>query len=157
MSKVSLILKLARTLGPTVALAAARYGPQIRQLVKDNPEVIDQITKRFSKAAKARADQNNPGGLARRCEVLREQATYLYASANNADTAHKAAAWRKEIEAIERSIPLLDAMGRRQRLTEKRKIEQRLDALSSDILAASLVDDIEDAEFTDSPEDDPNA
>ena len=157
MSKVSLILKLATKVGPTLALVVARYGPQIRQLVKDNPEVIDTITKRFSNAAKARSEQNSPGGLARRCGVLKEQTTYLYASANSAEVARQASTWRKEIEAIERSIPLLDAMGRKQRLMEKRRIQQRLDALSSNILAASLVDDIEDAEYTDSPEDDPKA
>lgn len=157
MSKFSVMMRLARTLGPTLAIAVARYGPQIRQIIKENPEAFDRITKQFSKVARARSEQNSPGGFARRCEVLREQVTYLYASANSAEVARQASAWRKEIEAIERAVPLLDAMGRRQRLVEKRKLEQRIDELSAKILEASLVDDIEDAEFTDSPEDFPNA
>ena len=44
MSKFSMLLKVARRVGPTVALVVARYGPQIRQLIKDNPEVFDRIT-----------------------------------------------------------------------------------------------------------------
>lgn len=58
--------------------------------------------------------------------VLREQATYLYASANNSEAAKKAIAWRHELESLERAIPVLDAMSRKQRLTEKRHIERRL-------------------------------
>lgn len=153
MSKFSMMMKLARRVGPTVAIVVARYGPQIRQLMKDNPEVFDRITGQFKKAIQARSSQNKtPEGLAERCALLREQVTYLYASANNAEVAGQASAWRKEIESLERSIPLLNAMGRKQRSAEKRKIEQRIDKLSSKILAASLVDDIEDAEFSENGE-----
>lgn len=155
MSKFSMLVKVARRVGPTVALVVARYGPQIRQLMKDNPEVFDRITGQFKKTIQARKDQDSkPEGLADRCALLREQVTYLYASANNAEVARQASAWRKEIESIERSIPLLNAMGRKQRSTEKRKIGHRIDKLSSQILAASLVDDIEDAEFSEAQEND---
>lgn len=158
MSKFSMLMKIARRVGPTVALVVARYGPQIRQLMKENPEVFERITGQFKKTIQARKEQNSkPEGLADRCALLREQVTYLYASANNAEVARQASAWRKEIESIERSIPLLNAMGRKQRSTEKRKIEHRIDKLSSQILAASLVDDIEDAEFSEAQENDTSA
>ena len=158
MSKFSMLMKVARRVGPTVALVVARYGPQIRQLIKENPEVFDRITGQFKKTIQARKDQNSkPEGLADRCALLREQVTYLYASANNAEVASQASAWRKEIESLERSIPLLNAMGRKQRNVERRKMEHRIDKLSAQILAASLVDDIEDAEFSEAQENDTSA
>lgn len=158
MSKFSTLVKIARRVGPAVAIAVARYGPQIRQLMKDNPEVFDRITGQFKKTIQARKDQNKkPEGLADRLTLLREQVTYLYASANNAEVAAQASAWRKEIESLERSVPLLNAMGRKQRNIEKRKLEQRIDKLSSKILAASLVDDIEDAEFSENHENETSA
>ncbi|MBR5950524.1 MAG: hypothetical protein IKZ87_03725 [Actinomycetaceae bacterium] len=153
MSKFSMLLKLARRVGPTVALVAARYGPQIRQIIKENPEAFERITGQFKKAITARSNQNKkPQGLDERLALLREQVTYLYASANNAEVAHQASAWRKEIEKLERSVPLLNAMGRKQHAIQKRKMEMRIDRLSSQILAASLVDDIEDAEFSEGGE-----
>lgn len=153
MSKLSMLMKLARRVGPTVALVVARYGPQIRQLMKDNPEAFERITGQFKKSIQARSNQNKkPEGLEDRLALLREQVTYLYASANDAEVARQASSWRKEIEGLERSVPLLNAMGRKQRSIEKRKLELRIDRLSSQILAASLVDDIEDAEFSEGVE-----
>ena len=57
------------------------------------------------------------------------------------------AAWRTELEAIEKAVPVLDAMSRRRRIAERRELVGRIDRLSSQILAASLIDTVEDAEI----------
>jgi len=112
-------------------------------MVKDNPEAFAGLTRRFSKVTGAKES----GSLQQRVNVLREQATYLYASANTADVAQQAAAWRTELEAIEKAVPVLDAMSRKRRIAERRELVGRIDRLSSQILAASLIDTVEDAEI----------
>ena len=136
MSIYRTLLKLARKVGPAALMAAVRYGPELRRMVKDNPEAFAGLTRRFSKVTGAKES----GSLQQRVNVLREQATYLYASANTADVAQQAAAWRTELEAIEKAVPVLDAMSRRRRIAERRELVGRIDRLSSQILAASLID-----------------
>ncbi len=143
MSIYRTLLKLARKVGPAALMAAVRYGPELRRMVKDNPEAFAGLTRRFSKVTGAKES----GSLQQRVNVLREQATYLYASANTADVAQQAAAWRTELEAIEKAVPVLDAMSRKRRIAERRELVGRIDRLSSQILAASLIDTVEDAEI----------
>ena len=143
MSIYRTLLKLARKVGPAALMAAVRYGPELRRMVKDNPEAFAGLTRRFSKVTGAKES----GSLQQRVNVLREQAAYLYASANTADVAQQAAAWRTELEAIEKAVPVLDAMSRKRRIAERRELVGRIDRLSSQILAASLIDTVEDAEI----------
>ncbi|MDO4887909.1 MAG: hypothetical protein Q3979_04275 [Actinomycetaceae bacterium] len=143
MSILKVLLKVARKVGPVAAMAVIRYGPQLRKLVADNPEVVEKITQRFKKVDSAKQH----GTLEQRVQVLRDQVTYLYASANTSEVARQAAEWRKELEALQQAIPLLQAMSSRQKMTERRRITQRIDLLSAQILEASLVDSIEDAEI----------
>ncbi len=144
-------LKLAAKAGPVVYAVARQVGPQVQRLMNENPEAFALLTRRFKQVTGTQGEKT-PKGLTHRTTVLREQATYLYASANNSEAAKKAIAWRHELESLERAIPVLDAMSRKQRLTEKRHIERRLDAISSEILSASLIDTIEDAEIISNPQ-----
>ena len=145
MSKFKVIIKLATKVGPALVAVAMRYGPQIRQILKDNPQAFDRIIAQTSKISKLREKKKSTDAFARRCAVLREQVTYLYASANTAEVAQQAQRWRHELENMERSLPLLEVMSRKNRMNEMRKIDRKIDYLSTSILAASLVDDIEDA------------
>lgn len=78
--------------------------------------------------------------------ILREQVVYLYASANTSEVAKQAIAWRNELDSIERSLPVIKAMKRRTQISQRRKFSLRLDELSDQILAATLADEVEDAE-----------
>ena len=142
---LKVILRLAAKAGPVALIVAKELAPQIQRILKDNPNAFSALTGRFQKVIGSKEEGNTPKGLESRTIVLREQVTYLYASANTADVARQAIAWRNELEAIERALPIVKVMRRGQQISERRKISKRLDELSAHILAASLVDDVEDA------------
>ncbi|AWE42414.1 MULTISPECIES: hypothetical protein [unclassified Actinobaculum] len=141
-----ILLKLARRAGPAVFIVVMQYGPQLRKLMNDNPQFAQGITSRFQRVLGVGDSGTARQDLSARCQVLREQVTFLYASANTAEVAQQARQWRDELESIERALPVLDAMSRKQRSVQRRHLERRIDMLSQHILAASLVDDIENAE-----------
>lgn len=144
------LLKLAAKAGPVVYALTRQFAPQIQRMMRDNPEAFASLTGRFSRVIGTQSEKSTKG-LAHRTAVLRDQVTYLYASAHNAEAAKQSIAWRNELEALERAIPVLDAMTRRRKSAEKKQIEKRLDALSSEILSASLIETIEDAEVVTNP------
>ncbi|MDY5153050.1 hypothetical protein SAMN05421878_11637 [Actinobaculum suis] len=142
------LFRLARRIGPAVVVVLAKYGPQVRKLVEQNPEFLTKVTQRFRAVTGAKEPGTKTGdSFEHRVQVLKEQVTYLYASANTPQVAQKASEWRAKLDAIERSIPVLNAMSRSKRGSEKREISRRLDQLAEQIMAASLIDEIEDAEF----------
>ncbi|MDY5126707.1 hypothetical protein ACRQF6_05770 [Actinotignum sp. GS-2025f] len=145
MGKYRALLRLARRIGPAIVFVITRYGPQLRALIRENPQIVSKLQNRMHQLAGKNPNERESHSLAGRIEILKEHVTYLYASANTPEIAEKAAAWRAELDSIERAIPVLDAMARPQRLTERRKISKRIDVLSQNILSASLSDYIEDA------------
>ena len=151
MGKIRLIrqvFKLAKRLGPAALIVATKYGPKLQELIKSNPTAVNKITDRLHQVVQSKEqNSNSPKGLAERTRVLKEQVTYLYASANTAEVAKQASEWRATLDSIDRSIPVLAAMSRSKRGPERKALSKRLDALSEEIMAASLADDIEDAEF----------
>ena len=149
MSKLRILLRLATTAGPAVYSVVRRYGPQIRQLIQENPELFDTIRGRITSAAQTGKNKRGVAGIQARIGVLREQTTYLYASANNVGVAEQATAGRHELDALESALPVIEAMGAKQRREKLRSIEHTIDDLSAEILALTLEDDIEDAEIVD--------
>ncbi len=149
MKKFKLLLKVAKTAGPAVLLVMRTYGPQIKQLIEENPELFDTIKNRLTAIAPGKKSKRGIDGLQTRIGVLREQTTYLYASANNVSVAEQATAWRHELDALESALPVIDAMGSKQRRTQMKTIELTIDGLSAKILELTLQDDIEDAEIVD--------
>lgn len=142
---LKVILRLAAKAGPVVLIVAKELAPQINRMLKENPDAFSGITGRFQKVLGSKKEGSTPKGLENRSIVLREQVTYLYASANNAEAARRAISWRNELDALERSLPVIKVMKRSQQISERRRISKRLDELSSQILAASLTDEVEDA------------
>ncbi|MDE1566027.1 hypothetical protein ACXITP_02800 [Actinotignum sanguinis] len=145
MGKYRALLRLARRIGPAIVFVITRYGPQLRALIRENPQIVSKIQNRMHQLAGKNPHEREARSLGGRIEILKEHVTYLYASANTPEIAEKAAAWRAELDSIDRAIPVLDAMARTQRLSEQRKLSKRIDALSQSILSASLSDYIEDA------------
>lgn len=147
MSLIKTLFKAARKVGPAALLAVVKYGPELRKLVKNNPRVIESVTKRFRKVAGAKEGPSDKKGLHRRVEVLREQVTYVYASANTSDVARQAAKWREELERIDHAIPVVDSMSRREQASERKKLIRKLDVISASVLAVTVEDAIEDAKI----------
>lgn len=144
-SYLKVILRLAAKAGPVALIVARELAPQIQRILKENPNAFAAITGRFGKVVGSKKEGTSPKGLESRSLILREQVTYLYASANTGGVARQAIAWRNELEAIERALPVIKAMSRRQQIIERRKLAKKLDDLSSQIFAASLIDEVEDA------------
>ncbi|MFP7696181.1 hypothetical protein [Trueperella sp. LYQ143] len=152
MRRFRTLLRLATTAGPVVYSVIRNYGPQLQRLLADNPALFQKLTSRFGmfSASGQRAKVNNQ--LADRIRVLRDQAAYLYAAARTASAAEETASWRRELDSLHSSLPIIATMPTKQRKEQKRIIEQRIDELSAKILAATLKDDIEDAEIIDDGE-----
>lgn len=150
MGRISMIIKLATVAGPTVFKVVKTFGPQLRALKDSNPEVFNRLTERV--AALAKVGKGNPRSAAhieKRIGVLRDQVTYLYASANTPAVAAKASAWRTELDAIEHGLPVLEAMTPKLRKARLKEIDARVNELSEVILVATFDDEIEDAEVVD--------
>lgn len=147
MSRIGTLIKIATVAGPAVLKAVTTYGPEIRKLMNDNPELFEAIKARVGAIAGAGRQSSGTQALAKRVAVLREQAAYLYASANSVDMAEKASRWRTELDQIDKILPLVEQMDRKEKKSRVRKLEKQLDAVAGKIVEATLEDDIEDAEI----------
>ncbi|AHU88709.1 hypothetical protein [Trueperella pyogenes] len=147
MGKIKTLVKIATTAGPAVYSIVRTYGPQIRRIMKENPELFETMKNRVSALAGAGSSKRGTAKLKARVGVLREQTTYLYGTANNAMVAEQATAWRKELDLLENSLPVVATMKGKTRRGKIRELESRIDDLAAKILAMTLQDDIEDAEI----------
>ncbi|MFY9262046.1 MAG: hypothetical protein GX483_07290 [Actinomycetaceae bacterium] len=147
MRRLRTLIKIATVIGPAAVKVLELYGPQIRRLIKENPEFFETFKQRLRSLAGAKKDKSGPAGLARRVETLREQTVYLYGTANNVAAAEQATKWRTELDQMEKVLPVVDTMERRERRAHIRRLESQLDALAAAIVQAVLVDDIEDADI----------
>lgn len=157
MSLIKILFKAARKAGPAALLAVVRYGPELRKLVKDNPRMVESMTKRFRAVAGAKEGPSDKKGLHRRVEVLHEQVTYVYASANTSDVARQAAKWREELERIDHAIPIVESMSRREQAAERKKLVRKLDEISASVLAATVEDAVEDAQIVEESDEEAGA
>ena len=140
-----ILLKIATVAGPAVFKMLKKYGPQLRELYQQNPDLFQTLTGKINAITSARKSESDVDSLAKRVEVLREQVTYLYASANTPEAAEQARKWRTELLGIQKSLPLLDAMAKKNRKLEMKVLDQRIDNLSAAIIAANIEDEVEDA------------
>ncbi|MEW6960735.1 hypothetical protein [Trueperella pyogenes] len=147
MGKIKTLVKIATTAGPAVYSIVRTYGPQIRRIMKENPELFETMKNRVSALAGAGSSKRGTVKLKARVGVLREQTTYLYGTANNTMVAEQATAWRKELDLLENSLPVVATMKGKTRRGKIRELESRIDDLAAKILAMTLQDDIEDAEI----------
>lgn len=148
------LMKLAIKAGPAVVAVVRYASPLIRQMIEKDPQRFQALLSRMGGivGTKKRISFKNDAhaGIAdlhERCAVLRDQVTYLYASADRPAEAQRAVQWRDELEAIERVLPIIESMSKRSAIVEYKRLERRIDQLASTILAASIVEEIEDAEL----------
>ncbi|MDD7385024.1 MAG: hypothetical protein SPI12_05110 [Actinomycetaceae bacterium] len=138
-------LKLAIRLGPAFFAVASKYGPQLIELMRTNPDSFSTLTQKIKRITFPGTRSNQK--LEARVQILHEQVVYLYASANTAARAHQAQVWRQQLENIERSLPVLGALSTQKKIATRRKIQKKLDSLATDIAAMTLMDHVEDAEI----------
>ncbi|QOQ38778.1 hypothetical protein [Trueperella pecoris] len=146
---MKVLLRIATTAGPAIYSIVRTYGPQIRKVMNDNPELYEAFKGRVSALAGAGKSKRGTAALKSRIGVLREQTTYLYGTANNTSVAERATAWRKELDTIENALPIVDSMNGRNRKEKMKEFEGRIDDLAAKVLALTLKDEIEDAEIVD--------
>lgn len=129
MGKFRSLIRLAVVIGPTAIKIVQNYGPQIRQLIRDNPEYLQIIKGRLSvlTVGQGRAYKQ----LTERVSVLREQTAYLYGSANSVDKAQKAAQWRDELENIAKVLPVLNQLERAEKKKMRKSIDKHIDELAA--------------------------
>lgn len=147
MGKMKVLMRVATTAGPAVYGIVRTYGPQIRQLIKENPELFEPIKARIGALASVGRSKRGVAGLKKRIGVLRDQTTYLYGTANNTAVAEQATSWRRELDGIENALPVIDSLKGKTRRAKMRELEARIDELAAGILALTFEDDIEDAEI----------
>lgn len=140
-----ILLKVATVAGPAIFRVLKKYGPQLREIYQQNPDLFKVVSGKITTITSARKDEATSANLAKRVEILREQVTYLYASANTPAAAEQARKWRNELAGIQKSLPLLDAMATKNRKAEAKALNERIDQLSAAIIAANIEDEVEDA------------
>lgn len=150
MANLRLLFKVATIAGPAVVKIILKYAPLLRQMRTENPSALQKITDTITSLTNFRKNETSSENLFRRGEVLREQLTYLYAGAKTPEMAKKARQWRMELLKIEKSIPLLDAMSKKNQKLEMKILAARIDELSAEIIAANIAEEIEDAEIDES-------
>lgn len=148
MGRFRLLLRWAIVAGPTVLRMVRTYAPVIKKLIDSNPEAVSKLTRKLKDYQGAK-EKKGVAGASARLEVLREQVTYLYGSANTPEVAEKAMAWKGQLAKIESSIPLIEVLSAKEQKKKLKEINERIDNLSNEILAAVVEDDIQDAEVID--------
>ncbi|MBM9433318.1 hypothetical protein [Flaviflexus equikiangi] len=148
MAKFITLIRWAVLSGPVVVQTVQRYGPMIKKLVDSNPDAISNLTGKLKSYQNAKAKKGLPGA-SDRLGVLRDQVAYLYASANSPEIAEQAVAWKSQLAKIEASLPLIEVMTPKEQRRKLKAINAKIDSISSDILAAVVEDDIQDAEVLD--------
>lgn len=146
MGRMGSLIKVATVVGPAVLQVVVKYGPQIKDFLKKNPELLDVLKTKLAAIANAGKGRTGTSALNKRVNVLREQAGQLYAQAADAKSAMQAAAWRSELDNIQAVLPVVDTLSKRERTAQRKKFEKQLDAIAAQIVEKTITEEIEDAE-----------
>ncbi|UNX56103.1 hypothetical protein MF406_07820 [Georgenia sp. TF02-10] len=147
MAKLGSLIKVAAMAGPTVWKVVQAMGPTITKMRRDYPEAFAAVEKQVGRLAGSRSAGKGPEGLRRRINVLRDQTTYLAVSADGAAEVRRVEQWRRQLDKLEASLPLLAAMGKTAARREANRIGERIDALSAEVLNAYIEERRDDAEL----------
>lgn len=148
MAKFTALIRWAILSGPIVLKTVQRYGPMIKGMIDSNPDAVSNVTEKLKAYQEARQKKGIPGAT-KRVQILRDQVTYLYASANTPAVAEQAADWKQQLAKIEASLPLIEVMTPKEQKRKLKEVNARIDAISGNILAAVVEEDIQDAEVLD--------
>ncbi|MFD1718094.1 hypothetical protein [Georgenia deserti] len=152
MGRLGTVVKVAAIAGPAIWRVVQALGPTLLRLRRENPEVFAAVEKQITRLGEARRKGRSTEGLRLRISALRDQVAYLRASADDDGERARAEAWRTQLDRIEASLPLLGAMSEKAARRERKHIDQRIDTLSGQILAAFIDEQDEDARLDRTPQ-----
>jgi hypothetical protein len=143
---------------------AKEYGPAAVEWMRQHPELARDLMKQVRPRVRPTTERRTPGdpasdaivieghddhadrgdhgdaeGVAGVIAMLREQIAYLLESADDADERRRAEGWGSRLQRLERAYPLLGAPA------ERRQLEAQVERLRAEVVAAFLVERIEDA------------
>ncbi|MDO5700651.1 MAG: DUF6474 family protein [Bowdeniella nasicola] len=148
MSKRNALVAFIKVAGPAFGLIRTQL-PRLLTYLEEHPEVKDQILGMVSRLAPAGSLGASPAALMRQVEVLREQVSYLNASADSPWEADIAADLGRRLDNVEHSIRTVDVLTGRQRRRRLRSIRDYLTGLTDQILARFINESVEDSELGD--------
>ncbi|WP_193105881.1 hypothetical protein [Brachybacterium sp. FME24] len=116
-------------------LAAGRW-------VSANPEILARVKDQIAQLTTART--STADGVLETISVLRGNVDYLANSADDERETHLAQDWAKRLDRCEQAALLLKAPGAPRK--ERKALKKRIDALRSEIIAAFIAEQGEDAQ-----------
>ncbi|NCD18226.1 MAG: hypothetical protein EOL91_13170 [Actinobacteria bacterium] len=138
-------ITLLTTAAPVVIEMVRKYWPLIEQKLRENPELLSSVQVQLRRLAELRKAGNSPESLRERIGILREQVSYLRASADDDGEVRRAATFTKQLDKIEASIRVVDAASPRHRTKDLRVISKSLDALTEKIMEAFIEEKSQDS------------
>ena len=139
--------KKLTTLGPKGkgALDTAKWALPLLvaagRWVSANPEILEKAKQQITQLTKART--GTPEGVLETITVLRGNVDYLTASADDEAEVKQARDWERQLARCEQAALLLKAPGAPGK--ERRALKKRIGALRSEIVAAFIAEQGEDA------------
>lgn len=130
---------------------AKEYGPAAVDWLRKHPELARDLVRQARPHGRPVPEQqpsqpaSEPAPIDDRDDVgaviamLREQIAYLLESADDADERRRAEGWGARLQRLERAHALLGTAG------ERRQLEAQVERLRAEVVAAFLVERIEDA------------
>lgn len=125
----------------TVVAIVGTAGPVVAKYLQEHPEIGQAVSEKVAKLVKARS--RGPAGMRETIAVLREQVTYLRASADSEAETRRAQEWERRLDNLDHASAMLrDGASR----SEVKAVRERLGTLRGEILAAFIAEQAEDAE-----------
>lgn len=149
--RIGALIKFAAVAGPTIYKVVKEYGPTLLRLANQHPQAYDRVQTVVKKLGSSgpRGEQRS---LTKRIEAMRTQVNYLIASADNDEELRQAGTWKKQLDRIEHSVPLLEPMSARTARRERKMLQTKLDKLAAQILERFIEENADDAETGTTPE-----
>lgn len=127
------VLNTARWAVPLL-LAVGRW-------LSEHPEILEKVKAQIAQLTTART--STADGALKTIAVLRGNVDYLAGSADDDVEAEQAKDWARQLDRCEQAARLLGAPGATRK--DRRAVKKRVDALRSDIVAAFIAEQAEDA------------
>lgn len=141
------VISILTTAGPIVFEMVRKYWPTIKEAIEKNPELLKAAQDQLKRLSLARQSGHSVEGIRERLGILREQVSYLHASADNSAEVRQAATFRAQLDRFEASLVTTAAAGSaRARTRELRLISANLDKLTERILMAFVEEKISDSQ-----------
>lgn len=144
--KIGALLRAAAVAGPVILKIITSYGPQLKRLYDRNPEAFARVmgtVKSFGGKAGGGLKASGVRGIEKRIAEIREQVVYLRDSADDAYERDRAVLWNAQLDRLESAAGLVSSMGAEARAKEVERLNERLDRLAADVLAA-FIDEVDE-------------